>query len=294
MEPSALKILEANHRQFMEAQGTIHESNVLLHNEIKSVGTAVLTQSALNGVPMLSNQNNIVSWLDEIDKQIAVHCLSSAAAVTLAWARCKGTISSFIRRCRDDNDKIEWSVLRSALLREFGDEVDEGQAISRFTSIRQSRDEDISGYTERLLRAGRRAYGAEWNNSPLHRQQAMAVFLDGLRSLDLKKKIYVQKPDTLDEVIKLAKADDVASRRFGGKSDFASRVEMPMEVEHQRRLRCLHCGGAHSARQCRRDVNAIHSRPSLTQREKDRRDRLCFFCHKPGHFAAVCRSRPRN
>ena len=149
-------------------------------------------------------------------------------------------------------------------------------------------------YTERLLRLGRKAYGTEWNSTPLHKKQVIAVFLDGLKSIDLKKKVYVQKPDTLEDAIKIAKSDDVASRRFGGGGTSKIRVEEDMEIEHHRRLRCFHCGGAHNARQCRRGVNVVGSRPPLSQRERDRRDRLCYLCHKPGHFAAVCRSRPAN
>ena len=292
--PAVVDVLREHHTQFIASQKEIHSANVLLHHDLQSVGAAVLTQSALSSVPLLTNQANISAWLEDIDKHVAVHGLNDTAVVNLAWARCKGTISSFIRRYREENSTVLWSNLRAELVKEFGDEVDEEQAISRFTSLRQRRDEDITSYTERLLKLGRRAYKSEWNNSELHKKQAKAVFLDGLRSMDLKKKIYGKKPESLEEAIKIAKTDDMASRRFDCKQETSHRHETPMEVEHQRHHRCFNCGGPHSARQCRKGVNTVRSRPQWSQQEKDRRDRLCFLCHKPGHFAAVCRSRPRN
>ena len=291
---AVVDVLRDNHAQFLASQAEIHQANMLLHTDLQSVGAAVLTQSALSSVPLLTNQANISAWLEDIDKHVAVHGLNDAAVVNLAWARCKGTISSFIRRYREEHSTVSWSLLKSELVREFGDEVDEEQAISKFTSLRQRKDEDITSYTERLLKLGRRAYRTEWNSTELHKKQAKAVFMDGLRSLELKKEIYGKKPETLEAAIELAKADDMANRRFDCKSEASHRHEVPMEVEHQRHHRCFHCGGPHSARQCRKGVNTVRSQPRLTQLEKDRRERLCYICHKPGHFAAACRSRPRN
>ena len=291
---AVIDVLKENHAQFLDSQAEIHRANVVLHNDLQSVGAAVLTQSALSSVPLLTNHANVSAWLEDIDKHVAVHGLNDAAVVNLAWARCKGTISSFIRRYREEHSTVSWSLLKAELVKEFGDEVDEEQAMSKFTSLRQHRDEDVTSYTERLLKLGRRAYGSEWNDSELHKRQAKAVFLDGLRSMELKKEIYSKQPKSLEEAITIAKTDDMASRRFECKSEASHRHEVPMEVEHQRPRRCFHCGGPHSARQCRKGINTVGSRPHLTQQEKDRRDRLCYVCHKPGHFAAACRSRPRN
>ena len=200
-EKSTIDVLKENHAQFLLSQQEIHAANTLLHQDLQSVGAAVLTQSALSSVPLLTSQSNLSAWLEDIDKHIAVHGLNDTSIVNLAWARCKGTISSFISRYREEHSTIKWVDLRSELIKEFGDEVDEEQAISRFTSLRQKKDEDITSYTERLLRVGRRAYKSEWNSSELHMKQAKAVFMDGLRSMDLKKKIYSLKPASLEEAI---------------------------------------------------------------------------------------------
>ena len=53
---------------------------MLLHNDLQNVGAAVLTQSALSSVPLLTNHANVSAWLEDIDKHVAVHGLNEVSA----------------------------------------------------------------------------------------------------------------------------------------------------------------------------------------------------------------------
>ena len=212
----------------------------------------------------------------------------------LAWQRSSGTVASFIRRQMVEKPTQTWVELRTVLETEFGRVVDKYQSFALFTSMRQRRDEDVTSFTERFLTLGQSAYGTGWNVDDTAKAQALAVYIEGLRSHEVKTRIFKSGVTSLDEAIKLAKSDDLCRRRFGGQSGHeSSRREEPMEVESQRRSGCYHCGGAHRSKDCRRSVQAMYKRP-VSIRERDRRDRRCYVCHRTGHFAAQCRNGPLN
>ena len=293
MEPLG-ELLRTQHDEVLQSHNLVRDSNATVFNEVRAIGSALIKQNALSYVSEYKGKGEVTPWLDELEKCRVFNDLHDNVMGRLAWQRSSGTVAAFIRRRLDETPAPTWVVLRKSLEKEFGRVVDSLQSFTIFTSVRQGRDEDVASYTERVLTLGKNAYGDKWEKDDTVKAQALAVYLEGLRSREIKSRIFRANVTTLANAIEMAKSDDLCRRRFGGSPYVEStRREEPMQVESQRRSRCFHCGGSHRSAECRRSVHAIRQ-PTLSQKERDRRERRCFLCHRTGHYAAKCRNNPAN
>ena len=287
-------LLKAQHEQMLEKQALLTTSTAQLNANINNVGGTMVIQNALSAIPELKGKGEITPWLDELEKCRICNDLPDMVMGKLAWQRSSGTVASFIRRQMVEKPTQTWVELRTALEKEFGKVVDEYQSFTLFAALRQRRDEDVGSFTERFLTLGQATYKDGWNVNETAKTQALAVYMEGLRSQEMKTRIFKSGVKTLDEAIKMAKFDDLCRRRFGGSLGLETlRREEPMEVGSHRRSSCYHCGGAHRSKDCRRSVQSMNKK-MFSQRERDRRDRRCYVCHRTGHFAAQCRNGPLN
>ena len=217
-----------------------------------------------------------------------------------------------IGRTLEENPQVTWEKLKAILEQVFGQIIDRGQAFTKLTSIRQGRDEDICAYVERTLHLADKAYGQDWKTTEnaVVQSQLTSIFMEGLRSPELKLRIYRQNVSKIEDAIQIAKADDLSRKRFPNAFPGLRRVEEPMEVGRHRRGGCFNCAGPHSTRECPqhlttppirgqrppRNVRVVQNSTTHRQesteslREADRRYRRCFRCHRAGHFSAQCKN----
>ncbi len=288
-----------------------------LARQLKVIASSAIIQEALQTVSSFSGNENVTSWVIELEKVKSIHGLADQAINQLAWSRSKGIASTHIGRLLKERADIPWHELRAELEKIYGNCVDKQQAFARLKNIRQNKDENAAAFSERLLYMADRSYGPNWRTEggDMVNQQLSSIFLDGLRSIELKTKLYGKGLTTLMEVVEAAKREDMIRKRFhvtgevedkniDSKQGYATkRTEEPMEVDHFRRGGCFHCGGPHRQRDCRRRlaekkaVQIVDTRNRRQQSDKqriedeDRKYRRCFFCHRKGHFARQCRQR---
>ena len=306
------EILSEQHNQTLFAHDKSAQAFSALSTQVGALSTALLAQGAFTSVPVFSGKGNIEDWLAEIDKSSKINGLDDHNTCLLAWSKSRETASLIIGRRLEENPQISWKELRGSLEQNFGQIIDRGQAFTKLTSIRQSREEDISSYIERTMYLADKAYGQDYKdgNNAIVQSQLTSIFMEGLRSPELKLRIYRQNVSKIEEAIQIAKADDLSRKRFPNAFPSPRRVEEPMEIGRHRRGGCFHCGGPHPTRECRRramtppnegqrpprNVREIRYTPNYNQnseevlREEDRRHKRCFRCHRPGHFFAQCKS----
>ena len=71
---------------------------------------------------------------------------------------------------------------------------DKLQSFTLFSSVRQRWDEDVASYTECVLNLSKSAYGDKLEVDDTAKEQALAVYKEGLRAQDIKTRAGV---DTL-------------------------------------------------------------------------------------------------
>ena len=241
-------MLKKQHEQFMNAQLQNTEVFHQMGTQLTRVTSTLIAQGAMNGVSEFSGTDKVSDWLLEIDKFRSIHGLNDKDTCQLAWAKSKGDASRQIGRRLNEQPDIAWSVLKEEISREFGKIVDNQQAFLSLTSIRQGRSESLNAFIERFLALTSRVYGDE-TRSALIEGQLVAIFLEGLRSREVKVRIYRQKVNTVKEAIQMVKLEEVTKRRFPDVA--AVTVEEPMEIDQHRPTKCFQCGGPHRSQNCK-------------------------------------------
>ena len=119
-------------------------------------------------------------------------------------------MSRYVGRKLGEDPTVSWKSLREILETEYGTVIDRQQAFISLTGIRQHREESISAYTEKFLALAGRAYGEGWREpaSELIQQQMVSIFMEGLRSVDLKLRIFRKRITKIDAAIEVAKSED--------------------------------------------------------------------------------------
>ena len=316
-EPMSIhELLDRQHNQIVEAHKLTADAFLDVHSQLGAVSGALMTQGALNNISEFTGKERLSQWLQQINKFGKINGLSDKSICQLSWAKSKGTVSSLIGRKLEEDSGISWAQLKEVLKKEYGEIVDTQQAFAKLASIRQGRDEEMTAYVERMLQLVDQAYGADWKAeiNAVIESQLVAIFMEGLRSMDLKLRIYRKNVVKIDEAIRLAKAEDLSRKRFPaafpGPFPAARRIETPMEIDRMRRPVCGKCQGSHPTKDCRRQparagpaqmlpqrVRTVRnsekvSRPKDSyEKELDKKYGRCFHCHQTGHYWVSCPSR---
>ena len=313
---SIQELLDRQHAQIVEAHKLTADAFLAVHSQLGAVSGSLMTQGALNNIPEFTGKEKLSQWLQQINKFGKINGLSDKSICQLAWAKSKGTVSSLIGRKLEEVPGISWAQLKEVLKKEYGEIVDTQQAFAKLASIRQGREEDMTAYVERMLQLVDQAYGADWKAeiNAVIESQLVAIFMEGLRSVDLKLRIYRKNVVKIDEAIRLAKAEDLSRKRFPtafpGPFPTAKRMETPMEIDRMRRPVCGKCQGSHPTRDCRRQparsgpapipprgVRMVRNSGNVSnpkgsyEKDVDRKHGRCFHCHQTGHFWVNCPTR---
>ena len=133
--------------------------------------------------------------------------------------------------------------------------TDPQQALSMLRRTRQKHTEGVQVYAERMLALAEDAWPDRITDK-LVQCQLVDIFVDGLTSDTIARKLMRQQPETMEAAVKLAATEQNLDMRFKlrnrktGHEDRNDRVEEPMEVD-KFYGKCHRCGKiGHSAYSC--------------------------------------------
>ena len=158
------ELLTRHHEQTLHSHRENKQVFEELNEQIRRVSSSLLTQGALNSVPVFSGKEDFAEWLQSIEKCQSIHGLSDKDSCQLMWAKAKGTVSCLIGRVLREQPETTFKDLKTILKKEYGKTVDRQQGFIQLTNIRQGREEDITSYTERLVLLANQAYGEDWKS----------------------------------------------------------------------------------------------------------------------------------
>ena len=192
------------------------ESIAILNTHFNTLNGALLTQGAFTKIPLFTAGDEFEDWIFEIEKSAKIHGLSDQSTCFLAWNRSKEIVSKLIARRLEESPDLTWSQLKADLGKVFGQFVDKGHAFTQLTGIVQGKHEDIYSYIERMLKLIELAYERNWKSldDDLIQWQLISIFMEGLRSCELKRRIYKKNVKKLQEAINIVKEDELSKKRF--------------------------------------------------------------------------------
>ena len=213
----------------------------------------------------------------------------------VAYQASRGPVSDFVCRYSDDHPQATWNdkTELSNRCNRFSEVTDAQHAFLLLRKVHQKPGETVQVYAERLITLAEDAFGNQ--QGPATQRQLIDIFVDGLSEDSLKLKILRENPATLEAAITTATNEQNLRRRFNLRTRHR---EVPdeerMEVDHYRPApRCFKCHlVGHRSKDCRSktDVNAVVNIKQPMGND-GKRDMLCWYCGRKGHFKRECRKR---
>ena len=254
--------------------------------------------------------HKFLDWCKDMDK-CKVQCGGDDDRMrSLALATLTGPAADFLLRVIESNPQVTWNDIKTVLKQRYSDLADVQYARQSLRTLKQSQNESVQNFGERIMAFAREAYPTQNLNDPTIQGQLVEVFADGVKDSSIVRRLIRKKPVDLDGAIMVAAEEQQALKSF--ELSRSAHREEPMEVDAlhektgvlEKQLKTLsrqmltltECvqgmsisGGGRGGR--RGSVGP--SRPSgRNQYTSDGRP-ICHRCGRPGHIARECRqSRP--
>ena len=203
----------------MEAERTIRQLNQRfgeLNGRMSKIVECLQMSEMNKNVHDFDTSQDIEKWLDLLDKMKLIYDLDDKSIVTLAYMKSTGTAARMICRIRKENPTWNWDTFKVQMRQIFSKMVNSEHWTTKLWQLKQRTNEEIYAFIERLYYTIERAYGTDWEilQGNLLNSQLITVFLEGLKSEELKRKIFRKDVKTLKEAVDFATKDDITSRRF--------------------------------------------------------------------------------
>ena len=206
----------------------------------------------------------------------------------LAYQTSRGAVSDNIQRYMTENPNSSGADLKSELNVRFADVNDSHHAFTMLCKARQSKNETIQIYAEKLYASANNAFAKM--DKVIVESQCVGFFIDGLYHDFLRMKVMREDPKTFQAALQSALAEQNFRKRFQLRTNNTHsgtmRNKEPMEIYHIRPpKKCFLCKKVrHLAKHCRsRSVNVVEQ-----VQNTEVRDRNCWRCGHAGHFKRNC------
>ena len=175
------------------------------------------------------------NWIKAIEKYALLARLPADQNRSIALQSSSGFIADFLQRYLNTHPGCKWGVLKQELSARFALVSDSMHALTLLGRIRQGRNENVQIFAERLLNLAQQAFQDQ--GGPVMEQQLKGFFINGLVSNAIQMKILRESPNTFQEAIKIATAEQNLINRFNLRvygHGFRGQNLEPMEVDHSR------------------------------------------------------------
>jgi len=239
------------------------------------------------------------NWVKQIEKYAFMTETPVEKVKLIAYKTSSGPVSDFIERYITNHPTNSWQQLKQELVMRFAEISDPEQASKMLREIKQKKDENVQCYAERLLSLASEAYAGQPDGMRAAERQLVGYFSDGLYYDFLQFKVLRERPQTLQDAVRICIQEQNLRKLFKHKTgrDFGrprentqAHFEEPMEVDQFRPTRkCQICNKkGHTALSCYKRKDA-QVNVGAVDRTDNRRLTKCYFCGKTGHIKRFCR-----
>ena len=273
---------------------------------METISDQLTSQNVTNEVKSYDGeQSRFKEWINDLEKYSLMNNFGDAQKIRAALQTSNGIVSDFVFRWQSETNEESktWETLRKELTSRFSLVSDARHAKNMMRRIKQKNDESITAYHGRLYNLATEAYDRHSLNKSHVQLEMIECFIDGLHNSKLKFKLMERNPQTLDQAVQIAHADQNLRKMFNLRTARGwENAETPMEVDQIRKKKCNFCQRfGHIESDCRTKQTRVHQQnevdlrqnvssfPNRTTAERTvDRSYVCFFCGRPGHFRRNC------
>ena len=244
--------------------------------QLVEIGRQLANQDAGSYIKTFSGAaKDYKDWIKGIEKHAL---LNNSEPKRSAFRTSGGPVADFIHRSLVNNPNQTWQEMKAELAVRFAETVDPVHAMSQLRRCKQQKGETVQLYGERMLDLATEAFPGQDLANPIIQRQMIEIFTDGIFSNGIARKILRDNPQTFQEAVNSSTQEQTLYRKYAARQ----RVEVPMEVNEVRGIKCYHCQKeGHVKMRC----------PDLKEQMEQR---LCWQCGQPGHIRRNCRQAGGN
>ena len=262
--------------------------------QLEAVKGALDTQTVSQVVKIFegTNPKQYRSWVRDIEKFVILNNVPQGRVIMVAYQASGGIVSDFLSRYIAMGVGLDWPTVQRALAARFGEIVDEQHALSLLARTKQTKDEPVLVYAERLQAIACEAFPvAAERNHPAVQRQLVGYLVDGLMQDDLKKRILRDGSATLEAAVGVAAAEENLQKKFALRlnSDRGQRTARERQGPEREMFRGFEPGARVPERERLRGFEP-RARVEEPMEVDHYRPQLCFKCGKRGHRARDCRA----
>lgn len=271
-----------------------------LHMELR-------TKNALDAIRKFDGegQQAFSSWLRDMEKARLTTQGDDAQMKRLAALTLVGPASEFAIRTSRENPLMTWAEFKRALKERYSNLADEQFARQVLKRLRQGAAEGVQNFAERILIAAEEAHAGADLTAPVIQQNLVEIFVDGITSKYVARKLIKLKPATLADAVRVATGEDLASKAFElrrGEEDMEIDLLGAVASPPSSNMAALMA----TVGQLTEQVSKLTTMVAKSQSVRPRKGRagnfrfttegkpICAACDQVGHIRTNCPSKGKN
>ncbi|KAK3108899.1 hypothetical protein FSP39_018195 [Pinctada imbricata] len=243
-------------------------------HQVKGLQTAI-------SVPLLQvvrsfegDSSQFKEWVKEIEKYAHMARLDNTDIPRIVLMTCKGTVGDFVKRyleeIESEGEIPDWTNLKRLMQKRYAEITDNQRAMTELRKIKQTPEESVQLYSERLLRLAEDAYTAPFDETEYAfiQKQLVDIFCDGLFYDYLRMRVLRCDPRGYDEAVEIAMKEQNLRKRFNLRSNTQNETltndensDLAVNSSNQKCFKC-NCKG-HTVWECPQRVNKQNIKPVL-------------------------------
>jgi len=168
-----------------------------------------------------------LEWVRELDKVRLAADLDLDTLKSVALQTTKGVASDYLTRLLQTDVNITWNELKEVLAQRFSDVTDTYVAVRKLRTLKQHKGESASTFAENIRNMADQAYPHQDLADPIMQRQLVDVFVDGLQSDAVVRRLLRERPDTIDAALTSASREAANVRLY----EMRRKGEEPMDVD---------------------------------------------------------------
>ena len=195
--------------------------------EIQALSRQLASRDAIQAVTTFSGDaKKFKQWVKQLERQSVLIGFDDTFTKRLAFQTSEGPVGDFLQRYLADHPNDTWVQIKAELTLRFSETVDAGHAMSLLRHIKQNSFETVHLFAKRMLDLGKDAFPGQDLTDLTIGRQLVEIFVDGLKSSAIARKILRENPQTLQAAVTTASTEYNLFQKFR----LRHREDTPMEI----------------------------------------------------------------